>query len=114
MNNLRIKGPRQERAIAALLDGPVIVKDMAPRAGALNPRQIISELRRQGFEGIIITRRFTIIDQDGRRCRPGEYYIPQDAKPMAEKALTEYTIQARARRSEVVKKLDNTKNNREE
>lgn len=114
MNNFLIKNPRQQRAIAVLLEKAVSVKDLGPMIGALNPRQVIAELRRQGFSGIIETRRFTVTDQDGKRCRPGEYFIQQDVKPMLEKALIEYAIQTRARCSESTKKLDKTDNNRRE
>ena len=87
MNKLIIKGPRQQRAIEVLLEGCVSVKDIGPKIGALNPRQVIFELRRQGFEGIILTRWFNVIDRDGRRCRPGEYYIPDSFKQIVEDAL---------------------------
>jgi hypothetical protein len=50
MNKLIIKGPRQQRALEVLLEGSVTVKDIGPKIGALNPRQVIFELRRQGFE----------------------------------------------------------------
>jgi len=86
-NNLSINSPRQERAILALLEKSVAVKDLGPIIGALNPRQVIFELRQQGFKGIILTRRFTVIDQDGKRCRPGEYYISIEARAIVEKAL---------------------------
>jgi len=112
MDNFCIKSPRQLRAIAVLLERAVSVRDLGPNIGALNPRQIVFELRSQGFEGIIKTRRFTAIDQDGKRCRPGEYYIPQDVKPMVEKALSKCAIQTRTKRSEANNKLDKTDNNR--
>lgn len=93
MNNLRIKSSRQQRAIAILLKKPVTVKDLGPIIGALNPRQVISELRNQGFYGIIETRRFSVIDQDGRLCRPGEYYIPEQLKQKVENTLNEHRAQ---------------------
>lgn len=85
-----ISSPRQKRAILAILEKPFSVKDLGLKIGALNPRQIIFELRQQGFEGIIITRRYTVIDQDGKKCRPGEYFIPQEFWPILERALKEY------------------------
>jgi hypothetical protein len=76
-----IKTPRQRRLLQALLDNAdVSVKDVGPLIGALNPRQIVHELRQQGFHGIIQTRRFSVIDQDGKKCRPGSYYIPLELK----------------------------------
>lgn len=87
MNKLIIKGPRQQRALEVLLEGCVTVKEIGAKIGALNPRQVIFELRCQGFEGVILTRWFNVIDRDGRRCRPGEYYIPDSFKQMVEDAL---------------------------
>ena len=107
-NQPYIKGARQARVIRALLNSAVSVKEMGPKTGALNPRQIILELRRQGFKGIIQTRRYTVIDQDGKRCRPGEYYIPHSAKPMVEKALTGYAVQVNARLIKSTKKPHNS------
>lgn len=77
-----IKTPRQRRLLHALLDNAEVnVKDMGPLIGASNPRQTVHELRQQGFHGIIRTRRFSVIDQDGKKCRPGLYYIPPELKP---------------------------------
>lgn len=112
MNKIRIKGPRQLRAIEVLLTGPVIVKNMGELIGALNPRQVIFELRNQKFEGIILTRRFDIIDQDGKGCRPGEYYIPEELKPMVEQVLKESIAQAAVKRSSTIGKAYNHDNNR--
>ena len=87
-NVLFIRTPRQKRAIEALLkEESVKVKDLGPRIGALNPRQVIMELRSQGFDKIILTRRLIISDQDGKPCRPGEYYIPSHLKHFAEEIL---------------------------
>jgi hypothetical protein len=112
MNNLRIKGPRQRRAVAVLLEGPVTVKDMGPKIGALNPRQVIFELRQQCFKGIIITRRFSVIDQDGKRCRPGKYDIPAQFKPMVEQALKESLAQAATKRLGMIGTTHNRDNSR--
>lgn len=87
MNKLIIKGPRQQRALEVLLKECIAVKDIGAKIGALNPRQVIFELRCQGFEGVILTRWFNVIDRDGRRCLPGEYYIPDSFKQMVEGAL---------------------------
>lgn len=111
MNKMRIKGPRQRRAIEVLLNGSVTVKNMGELIGALNPRQVIFELRNQEFEGIILTRRFDIIDQDGKRCRPGEYYIPEEFKPTVEQTLKESIAQAAVKRSGIIGKRYNHDNN---
>lgn len=77
-----IKTPRQFRAIQALLDNDTVnVRDMGPLIGALNARQVIHELRNQGFHDIILTNRFQTVDRDGRKCFPGTYFIPINLKP---------------------------------
>ena len=87
-----IKNSRQRRALKALLQKTSIpVKDIGIEIGALNPRQIIMNLRHQGFCGFIRTRRFPVVDRDGKTCLPGEYYIPQELKPTIAKFLEECT-----------------------
>lgn len=111
-NNLSIKSPRQERAVLALLEKPVTVKDLGPTIGALNPRQVIFELRQQGFKDIILTRRFSVIDQDGKRCHPGEYYIPEQFKPMVGQVLKDSIAQAATKRSGIIEKIRNKNDSR--
>ncbi len=88
-----IKEPRQKRALKALLThNAVSVKDMGIIAGALNPRQIISELRgKYGLRDAIKTRRVKVIDRDGKTCRPGEYFVLQEDKALLEDLLKEAT-----------------------
>lgn len=78
MMEIRFKGPRQKRALEALLSNPegISCRDLGSKIGSLNPRQTIMELRRLNFKGLIITRRFAVKDRDGRDCLPGEYVIP--------------------------------------
>ena len=99
INKLSIKTPKQRRAVIALLEQAIPVKDLGAIIGALNPRQVISELRQQGFEEIILTKRFTVIDQDGKRCRPGEYVILQEFKPILEAILKEDDCKVTLRRT---------------
>lgn len=113
MNKMRIQGPRQKRAIETLLSGPVTVKNIGTLIGALNPRQVIFELRNQGFDDAILTRRFDIIDQDGKRCRPGEYFIPEDAKPVVRSVLKAYIDQTSHKRHDVTENNDKTHDNKE-
>lgn len=105
MTNLPfIRTPRQERAIEALLaNREITVKQLGSIIGALNPPQIIMELRRQGFEKIIQTRRFNLPDRDGLLCYPGAYFIPDELKSIAKQALEKYTTPAKAI-AKVVKK----------
>ncbi len=113
INHFHIKTPRQKRALEVLLDRSTSVNDLGPEIGALNPRQIIFELRQQGFQGIIQTRRFEVTDRDGNQCRPGEYYIPLELKPIVERAVQEYVLKARTRRTRETEKLNNTDCSRE-
>lgn len=86
-----IKGPRQRRAIEALLNQESIsVREMESLIGALNPCQVIFELRKQGFRDLIKTRRYSVLDRDGNRCLPGEYYISSENKSIIKEALKEY------------------------
>lgn len=83
IENFRINSPRQKRAIIALLEKDSIeVKDLGALIGALNPRQVIFELRQQGFGQIIKTHLFGKIDRDGKHCHPGRYCIAPELKPI--------------------------------
>lgn len=96
-----LKNQRQLRAIVALLERDSIqVKDLGFLAGALNPRQIISELRQQGFGDIIKTQRFKIIDRDGKDCHPGRYFISPEDKPIVQEFLKEDGGQAVLKKSQ--------------
>ncbi len=80
---LKIHSQRQRRALDALLAKDSIeVKDLGIIIGALNPRQIVFELRENGFRDTIKTKSFECLDRDGKVCSPGRYYIPPELKPM--------------------------------
>ncbi len=98
MNNVPyIRDIREKRAVEALLKYESIpVKDIGSMVGALNARQNISKLRNQGFQDIILTERFEVVDRDGKICRPGKYLIPAALKPIAEEAVKKYVTQASA------------------
>ncbi len=92
-----IKGPRQFRALETLLSRDAIsVKELGPLIGARNPAQIIFELRKQGFQEIILMERFHVTDRDGAPCFPGRYSIPKELKPLAEEAFHRYLTQQQA------------------
>lgn len=93
--DIYIKTRKQKRAITELLEKSIKVSELGALIGALNPRQVIFELRQQGFDRIILTRRFIVIDQDGGRCRPGEYYIPEHLKAIVAENLKESAKLAR-------------------
>jgi hypothetical protein len=91
LNRFSIENPRQRRAVEALVERDSIqVQEIGTLIGALNPRQTIMELRRQGFDGIIKTRRFRQQDRDKKMCWPGEYYIPPEYKPLMREVLKRY------------------------
>ena len=88
IENFRIRTPRQRRALIALLEKESIeVKELGILAGALNPCQVVSELREHGFEEIIKTEFFERFDRDGKRCRLGRYFIPLEYKLIVQEFL---------------------------
>lgn len=88
-----IRGPRQRRAVEALLTRESIpVSQIGKYIGGNNPRQTIMELRRQGFENIILTRRNKLLDRDGKICWPGEYLIPEEMKPAVRESLNKHVV----------------------
>lgn len=88
IQNFCIKTPRQMRAINALLEKESIeIKELGILAGALNPGQVIFELRAQGFQEIILTQFFERFDRDGKLCRVGRYVIPEIYKNLIREVL---------------------------
>ncbi len=87
--NYFISDPRERRAIEVLIQGEAIsVKDIGPIIGALNPRQIIFQLREHyGLREVIKTRLFKVKDRDGKVCRPGEYFVSPEDKRILEELL---------------------------
>lgn len=78
------KLPRHRRALKWLVERvAVTVKEMELLCGALNSRQVIMELREIGID--VQTRRFSISDRDGRKTRPGEYFLlPEEKRRVAD------------------------------
>ncbi len=70
--------PRHLRAIAALLKRPTSRKEMDSTAGCANTPQMISDICKRGLE--IKCERIEFIDRDGRRCRPGVYYLTDQGR----------------------------------
>jgi hypothetical protein len=71
-----IMGPRQERAIRALFDAPIVTRvEMDKIFGAKNSPEVIRQVRLQGFSEIILTGRLPMVDRDGKVCYPGYYYV---------------------------------------
>ncbi len=65
--------PRQARALAALLRGPVPREQMDRLAGCSNAPDLVASLRRRGF--VIPCEKICVTDRDGRRCWPGIYSL---------------------------------------
>ena len=89
-----ISDPRERRALEALiLKDAIPVKDIGSLIGALNPRQIIFQLRENhGLRNVIKTRLFKVLDRDGKLCRPGEYFVsPEDKRTLEELLKKEAT-----------------------
>lgn len=76
MKNPRPFTPRQQRAINALRFKPCLREEIDRITGASNGPQIISELRKKGFD--IPCPRVNSIDRDGKPCRPGRYYLQSE------------------------------------
>lgn len=92
-NEALIRGPRQRRAVEVLLAREFIpVSEIGKHIGGNNPRQTIMELRRQGFDSIILTRRNKLLDRDGKICWPGEYFIPCEMKPTVREILKKHVV----------------------
>jgi hypothetical protein len=68
--------PRHQRALQALMRGPISRERLDRVAGVSNGPQLISDLRALGLN--VGCKRVTVIDRDGRRCQPGVYYLPSE------------------------------------
>jgi hypothetical protein len=66
-------GPRQERAVAALLRRPVPREQLDDVTGQSNSPELVAELRRQGLE--VPCLRVPTTDRDGRIRQPGVYHL---------------------------------------
>lgn len=67
--------PRQLRAIAALMAGPVPRETLDRVAGASNGPAVIAALRESGLE--VPCDRVHVLDRDGRESRPGIYRMTE-------------------------------------
>ncbi|MGD2169930.1 MAG: hypothetical protein PVI40_06795 [Chlamydiota bacterium] len=74
--------PREERLLRQLADkDKIFVKDLRALIGALNPAQIASNLRKQGWK--IHTDYITMYDRDRNLCRPGYYWMDASERDRA-------------------------------
>lgn len=65
--------PRQLRALAVLLNRPVLRQELDSVAGCTNSPELVAELRRKGLE--LPCERIKFVDRDGNPCRPGVYSL---------------------------------------
>lgn len=87
LNKSKKLTPRQLRALAALLRGPLLRGDLDIVAGCSNGPQLVADLKRRGV-GITCT----IVpyeDRDGRITHPGQYALTEAGREMAEEILRE-------------------------
>lgn len=63
----------------------VSIKDLRTLVGALNVAQVALTLRRKGWA--IQTGYFDVIDRDGKKCRPGYYWLEDSEKEKAQEFL---------------------------
>jgi len=78
--------PREKRFLKYLIENDkIMVKDLRELIGALNPAQIASALREQGWK--INTGYIKVKDRDGKTCRPGYYWMPDSERIIANKFL---------------------------
>jgi len=85
MKNFPISTPRQRRALEALAEREVSSLELRTIVGMLNVPQLVSDLRSNGWE--IKCRRISVLDRDGKKCRPGIYYLPDKVKTLVWRVL---------------------------
>ncbi|ROR21723.1 helix-turn-helix protein [Comamonas sp. BIGb0124] len=82
-NSTVTANPRHQRALEALMRGPVTRNSLDAIAGVANGPDIISDLRRCGLE--IPCLRLKVEDRDGRTCRPGVYTLTEPDRAVVRK-----------------------------
>lgn len=86
--------PREQRFINCLLKRPHSRKELGDLVGSLNVCDVKYRLVNKDLD--IRCKRIEVIDRDGRKTRPGIYYLPGDqkekAKKMVERVATQSTI----------------------
>lgn len=65
--------PRHLRALTVLIRRPISRQELDNVAGCSNSPELVAELRRRGLD--IGCERIEFIDRDGRKCRPGVYFL---------------------------------------
>jgi hypothetical protein len=69
--------PRIQRAVRALMNGPIMRENMDAIVGCSNGPELVAGLRRKGLE--IPCERVERYDKDGNACYPGQYSLtPED------------------------------------
>lgn len=76
--------PRQQRALAALLErSRVPCKELGLLAGQNNFAELAAGLRRKFGYDAILTGTFDAIDRDGQPCKPGYYTLSPQGRERA-------------------------------
>lgn len=82
-----IRTSRQRRAIQALVKyGKVSSRDLGKLAGVLNPPELMSALRRNGWKWTCEL--IEVLDRDGNICRPGVYSLLPESLEVAKSMVT--------------------------
>ena len=79
---LGTENPRHLRALAVLLKRPISRENLDSIAGCSNAPELVAELRRRGLDGELLCERIQFLDRDGRKCRPGTYYLTPKGRRM--------------------------------
>lgn len=87
-----LKTARHRRFLQTLVGGKTSIYQLRKLVGAMNVPQIAYELRGLNWE--ICTERVSMKDRDGKICRPGNYFLTENTKLLAEEALKKYVTQA--------------------
>ncbi len=77
--------PRQARALAALMRGPLSRKDLDKIAGVTNSPALVAQLRRRGLE--FPCTMVATLDRDWRPCKFGVYSLTAEDREKAARWL---------------------------
>jgi hypothetical protein len=84
-----IKTERQQRAITALVKyNKLGCHELQKNAGQINIPELIAGLRRNGWK--IDCERVEVLDRDGKKCRPGLYFLLPESLEIARKMVKEW------------------------
>jgi hypothetical protein len=85
---LPIETPREYRLIKSISKKSETLHDLKPIVGSENVAEVKRQLILKGWD--IETERFTMVDRDSNRTRPGRYILPVHMKEIAKNSLAAY------------------------